>query len=81
MTYPDQCLERADKITKGNWKAHSIGIRGPSTIHDFEFIEHSQIDVPELARRFKKACDFLRATGLANPTFLAQELEAPLEQK
>ncbi len=72
-TYADQCLERAEKATKGPWKAgHSYHFE-----KNAEFIAHSRTDVPELARRLKKACDLLGALkcGHYDTEWLADELE------
>lgn len=49
---------------------------------DAEFIAHARSDVPELARRLKKACEYLRACGyMVGNKYAAEELEAPLGEK
>lgn len=56
-------------------------------VTDAEFIAHSRTDVPELARRLNRACETLRAMHFKNLSpnsrfdVLADELEAPLEEK
>lgn len=50
-----------------------------------EFIAHSRTDVPELCRRLKKACEWLRKVQagqtLWNFDKIAEELEATLEKE
>lgn len=47
------------------------------TLETAQFIVHSRSDVPELARRLKKACDFLRyVDGTTIVIKFADELEA-----
>lgn len=55
-TYADECLERAEKATEGPWKS------GVTYHHEqnAKFIAHARTDVPELARRLKKACETIR---------------------
>jgi len=73
VSYPDQCLERAEKA---KLRADDYG-------------QVMKTDVTELARRLKRACDFLRdyvsgacPDGIRTEfTTLADELEAPLGEK
>jgi hypothetical protein len=89
QSYPDICLERAEKATEGPWKlnwgnscitdstnSESIIFDENCRKPDAEFIAAARTDVPELVRRLKKACVMLNQIGI--PT---DELEAPLEKK
>lgn len=53
--------------------------------NDFPFIAHSRTDVPELARRLKKACEYLRLESVCSRkkilNTIADELEAMPEGK
>lgn len=87
-TYPDESLERAEKATEGPWEASCDTVSVPDQVicythnNDEEFIAHARTDVPELARRLKRACDFLRfVDGTTTAINMAKELEAPLEGK
>lgn len=106
--YIDQCLERAEKATEGPWKQignevvsknHEANIKcygialNQQLVNNSDFIAHARTDVPELARRLKRACLRLREKADtyshrgANVQHhlwdelreLADELEAPLE--
>lgn len=49
-----------------------------------EFIAHARTDVPELARRLKKACEIIKELKFHDRNFIAKvidELEAPLEKE
>lgn len=60
---------------------------GTNKMNNTKFIAHARTDVPELARRLKKACQILRDIhphfSFASKTMndLADELEAPLNPK
>lgn len=54
--YADTCLERASMATEGPWKVITC-----KSLEDADFICEARTDVPELARRLKKACEALRA--------------------
>ncbi len=79
MTYADECLERADKATPGPWHTGHISERFSDEADiegrnleciadevrddNRRFIIHARTDVPELARRLKKAIDELWAVS------------------
>lgn len=70
----------------GQFGISSIRKKKPKRKQDFTFIAHARTDVPELARRLKKACDALKdAYNLqlhpSNLQDIADELESPLEDK
>ena len=44
------------------------------------FIANARQDVPELVRRLKKACAYLRKSSYTNLRDVADELETPLEE-
>jgi hypothetical protein len=97
-SYADTCLERAEKATSGPWEVNSKydQIWNPST-QEFigtedadcpatQFIVHARADVPELARRLKKACEELRlaskavqAAGLPKVAEVMKEIADELE--
>jgi hypothetical protein len=94
MTYANKCLERAEKATKGPWSFRGwtvnaiydddafplqVNTEFESAKQDAEFIAHARTDVPELARRLKKACESLRGIGLATGTKYPDELADELE--
>lgn len=51
------------------------------TEYDADFISHARTDVPELARRLKRACETLRGYDIHLFNQILDELEAPLEKK
>lgn len=63
-SYADQCLDRAERATPGPWKnepASQPWLRNRT--NNAEFCRHARTDVPELARRLKKAIDALQKIG------------------
>lgn len=99
LTYADECLERAEKATYGPWVSvtcsnNLMAIRdaGGLYVHsgyfnfitDAEFTAAARTDVPELARRLKKACELLRQFMMDEHSTRdyseVDELEAPLER-
>ncbi len=78
-TYADNCLERAEKATKGPWHighinedfSYFMDVDSPEgriaeEVHDTEayFIVAARTSVPELARRLKRACSIIRHQGV-----------------
>lgn len=59
QTYADICLERVEKAP------NTYRLDGPRDYvrESSNFYHHARTDVPELARRLKKACELLRAAS------------------
>lgn len=96
-TYAEVCIERAEKATEGPWhigyvhEDETADIDGPNLEpiaeevmpENCSFIVNARKDVPELARRLKAACEYLRAIDYRiGKICVADELEAiPREEK